>query len=336
MYGAITIILLSLFVIVFVRKITLDIWSIKVFKSDSIISKPVNRKTLGRPTLQARDVNDVHAEFVADPFIIQHNSKFYMFFEVLDKASRKGIISLATSEDGETWNYDKVVLEEEYHLSYPYVFQFNGDFYMIPESNEASAVLLYKAKNFPYDWEVAHKLIDGKYLDPSIFQYNNKWWIYVAEYGKLHLFYSEKLLGEWKEHPKSPIIRDNYNITRPGGRVIINNEEIYRYAQDGEPSYGSAVRIIKIKKLTEFEYDEEELNVVLNGTKKKLDWNMEGMHNIDQLRISNNQWLIAVDGHKKQNQRHLLFKLEYYLKKFLPVRFFRKALLLVTFFSIKH
>ncbi|WP_142317512.1 glucosamine inositolphosphorylceramide transferase family protein [Bacillus sp. AFS002410] len=325
MFGAFTVILTSLFAFVFMKKITLDIWSIKVFKSDTFLIKPISRKILGRPTLEASDVTDVHAEFVADPFIIKNNSTFYMFFEVLNKATRKGVISLATSNDGEQWDYKKVILKKEYHLSYPYVFKFNDNFYMIPETNEANGVFLYKSKNFPYDWEVVKKLIDGKYLDPSIFQYNNKWWLLVAKCGGLHLFYSEHLLGEWKEHLKSPIIEGNNIITRPGGRVIINNEEIYRYAQDGEASYGSAVRIIKINKLTELDYEEEEISVVLNGTKREHDWNTEGMHNIDQLKISKNQWLLAVDGHKKQNQRYILFKLEYYLCKFLPLKFIRKS-----------
>ncbi|ETI67551.1 hypothetical protein BAVI_17017 [Neobacillus vireti LMG 21834] len=298
------------------RKIILGIWSITVFNSNTIISTHPNRKKLKNPTLQASDVSDVPAEFVADPFIISHGSKFYMFFEILDKSSGKGIIGLAKSKDGENWVYDRVILKENYHLSYPYVFKYNDDFYMIPESCEANKVLLYKAKSFPYEWEIACELIRGKYVDSSIFQYNNKWWLQAGKSGKLHLFYSDELEGNWKEHPKSPLISDNNSITRPGGRVIVDKENIYRYSQDGKPNYGSAVRAFKITQLSENEYKEEELNLVLSGTKKEIDWNKDGMHTIDQIKIADNQWLIAVDGHKLENKNYFIWKLDRILSKF--------------------
>jgi hypothetical protein len=298
------------------RKITLGIWSIKVFHSHSFISMPPNEKSLEHPTLQASDVTDVSAEFIADPFIMFHDSKYHMFFEVLDKSSRKGIIGLATSTDGEQWNYEKIVLKECFHLSYPYVFEFNGDYYMIPESSESNRVLLYKAKNFPYNWEIAYELLSGRYVDSSIFQYKDKWWIFTGKSGKLHLFFSDKLEGNWKEHPKSPLISNDYHTTRPGGRVLVDRDDIYRYTQDGKPSYGSAVRVFKVKKLTETDYQEEEVNLVLSGTKRELDWRKDGMHNIDQLKTTDGRWLIAVDGHKLKQKNHIIWKLGCGIDKF--------------------
>ncbi|MGE8204573.1 glucosamine inositolphosphorylceramide transferase family protein [Heyndrickxia sp. NPDC080065] len=320
---AVFLILLLLLSKLFNRKIMLGIWSITVFHSNTIISKQPNGKKIKDPTLQASDVSDVPAEFVADPFIISDESKFYMFFEILDKSTGKGIIGLATSIDGENWAYDRAVLRENFHLSYPYVFKFNEDFYMIPESCEANKVLLYKAKNFPYEWEIACELIQGKYVDSSIFQYNNKWWMLAGKSGKLHLFYSNKLEGDWLEHPKSPLISNNVSITRPGGRVIVDRGNIYRYTQDGKPSYGSAVRVFKITRLSEFEYEEVELNVVLRGTKREIDWNKDGMHTIDQLKIAENRWLIAVDGHKLANKNYFLWKIDrVFAKNFARIKSF--------------
>jgi hypothetical protein len=290
-------------------KLTFGIWSIKVFKAQSFISMPP-QQNFKSPSLQAADIKGVHAEFIADPFIIRHDSKYFMFFEVLDKSSGKGIIGLATSWDGEKWGYEKIVLKEEYHLSYPYVFKANNFFYMIPESCEANRVLLYKAKNFPYDWEISHEMIKGKYVDSSIFHYKNKWWMFAGKSAKLHLFFSDKLDGYWKEHPKSPLITNNINITRPGGRVIVENNEIYRYTQDGQPTYGSAVRVFKIKQLSEKEYSEEEVNLILCGTNSDTDWRKDGMHTIDQLKINENEWLVAVDGHKLVKKNYLLWKLD--------------------------
>lgn len=296
--------------IVFFRKILLGLWSIKVFKANSIISSPVHDEKLRKTTLTAKDVTDVPAEFIADPFLLYHNSVFYLFFEVLEKSSSKGVIGLATSINGESWKYEKIVLKEDFHLSYPYVFIHNNEFYMIPESSQANQVLLYKSKSFPYEWEIECKLLDGKYVDSSIFQYHNKWWLFSCHDGKLHLFFSENLKGTWIEHPMSPIYSNNNNITRPGGRVIVDNNKIYRYTQDGEPNYGSSIRVFNVKELSEVDYLEEEINLILKGTNKKLDWRKDGMHTIDQLMINKNEWLIAVDGHKLVKRFYLFWKID--------------------------
>jgi len=314
-----SLILLLLLLYLLNRKIVLGIWSITVFKSSSFITKPPNYKKLKTPTLQASDVTDVPAEFVADPFIVSHDSRLFMFFEILDRSSGKGVIGLATSNDGEAWDYDRAVLKENYHLSYPYVFKYNNEFYMIPESSEADKVLLYKAKHFPYKWEVVNELITGRYVDSSIFRYNNKWWMFAGKSGKLHLFYSDYLEKNWVEHPKSPIISINVSITRPGGRVIVDKNNIYRYTQDGKPTYGSAVRMFEITQLSEKEYCEEEISLVLNGSKKATDWKKDGMHSIDQLKIEENQWLIAVDGHKLENKNYFLWKINRILAKLLYI-----------------
>jgi mRNA-degrading endonuclease HigB of HigAB toxin-antitoxin module len=292
------------------RKIVVGVWSISIFDSNSIILNQPDKRKFQSPSLQASDVTDVPAEFIADPFIVSHQSILYMFFEILDKSSGRGIIGLAVSHDGEKWAYDKVILKENFHLSYPHVFMHNNEFYMIPETSEAKKVFLYKARNFPYDWVVVNEILEGSYVDSSIFQYNNKWWMFAAKSGKLHLFTTDTLENGWVEHPKSPLITNNKSIIRPGGRVIVEGSYIYRYTQDGEPTYGSSIRVFKITKLTESDYQEEEINIVLTGSKREKDWNKDGMHTIDQLKIGDNKWLIAVDGHKLKKINYLRWKLD--------------------------
>jgi hypothetical protein len=300
------------------RKIKIYEWSIKVFKSKILFSDKTVGIHLNCPTLRAGDITDVPAEFVADPFIISHNKQFYLFFEVLNKKSGRGEIGLATSMDGEYWRYERIVLNEKYHLSFPYVFKDKNEIYMIPESGEAKGIFLYRSINFPYEWEKVCELIPGKYSDSSIFRHEKKWWMFVGSLtGNLHLFYSDTIEGPWKEHPKSPVICGNHNITRPAGRVIVDKVGIYRYTQDGVPYYGKQVKSFKLTKLSETEFEEQELITVLSGTDEEGDWRKDGMHHIDQLRINEDQWLIAVDGHTFHNQYYLKWRLQ---------RFFRNPL----------
>jgi mRNA-degrading endonuclease HigB of HigAB toxin-antitoxin module len=298
------------------------LWSINVFISNAIIQEVPLDSTLSKPSLQASDITDVIAELVADPFLITQGTVIYLFFEVYNKVTEKGEIGLATSEDGENWRYDKIILAEKFHLSYPQVFEVNNEFYMIPESIGANKVLLYRARNFPYEWEVVQELLIGKYLDPSIFRYEDKWWMFAGKNDNLHLFYSENLNGDWKEHKNSPAISNNSNITRPAGRVIVDKGVVYRYTQAGEPYYGHSVRLFKILKLTEEEFEEEPINTVLKGTNMENDWRKDGMHHIDQLMLNDHQWLIAVDGHKFKKIHYVFWKADRILSKF---RYLRKA-----------
>lgn len=287
-------------------------WSIKVFKSNFITSEQPKNQKFTEPTLTASDVSDVPADFVADPFIVSDNSTFYMFFEVLNKFTARGEIGLATSKDGDEWCYEEIVLKENFHLSYPYVFKYNEQFYMIPESTEANGVFLYKSKKFPDEWEKICEMIPGSYYDSSIFFYNEKWWLLAGSFGKLHLFFSDRVEEGWIEHPKSPLISEDHSITRPAGRVIVNDGSIYRFTQDYHSYYGKSVTSFKITHLSETEYLEEEINVVLQGSNQKGEWRKDGMHHIDQLKINDNEWLIAVDGHLFQNYR--LWRIKRFLK----------------------
>jgi hypothetical protein len=114
-------------------------WSIGIYAGNSPfdLSTPDNLKN---PVITARDITDVTADFVADPFMIRENNKWHMFFEVM---TRKGEIGLAQSSDGLHWDYRQIVLREPFHLSYPYVFKWNDDYYMIPEANQTEMRLLF-------------------------------------------------------------------------------------------------------------------------------------------------------------------------------------------------
>jgi hypothetical protein len=198
------------------------------------------------------------------------------------------------------------------------VFTYKGQFFMLPETAETNQVLLYKSKKFPFEWEVTCELFSGRFLDPSIVNLNDKWWIFAGTgEGNFHLFHSEKLEGPWIEHPQSPIISNNMRITRPGGRITVSDGIVYRYTQADYPHYGHSVRLFKVNKLSEFEYEEEEVDLILSGTKEANDWRKDGMHHIDQLKMNSGKWLIAVDGHYFIKTSYISWKLDRLFSKFL-------------------
>jgi hypothetical protein len=149
------------------------------------------------PVLTANDVTDIRADFVADPFMIIKDSRYYMFFEVMNHATNQGDIGFASSADGKKWKYEKIVIDEPFHISYPYVFSFNGKYYLIPESADDTSIRLYVADDFPYHWRFERRIISGKrFLDSSIMLYEGRWWVFTATDKKtLHLYFSYDLIG---------------------------------------------------------------------------------------------------------------------------------------------
>lgn len=276
-------------------------WNLVEHAPFDLISPP----GVSNPVIKASDVTDVSAQFVADPFLFHENNLWYMFFEVLNTGTNRGEIGVAISHDGLSWNYDRIVLAEQFHLSYPYVFKYLGEYYMMPETSKIGQVRLYKARNFPYEWQYFTTLVKGKsYVDPSIFRYNGTWWLFAGgSYGSSYagncfLFYSDNLLNGWIEHPKSPVVVSDRSRSRPGGRsFVFDNGRIIRLTQKDDLSYGEQLRAFEIDVLTKNSYSEHEIaqSPILNKTGDG--WNADGMHHFDPWWIGD-QWLCSVDGVK--------------------------------------
>jgi hypothetical protein len=273
-----------------------DEWSIGIYTGNTPLDVAPHSQVVN-PVLTKDDVTDVDAEFVADPFMIRKDSTWYMFFEVY---SNDGDIGYASSVDGINWTYRNIVIDENFQMSYPYVFEWEGSYYIIPETHEANALRLYRASNFPTGWSYVGNLMVGDYHDPSLFRYADKWWLFTTEDAgadnTLHLYYADALLGPWHEHPLSPVIRNDPDIARPGGRVTQFNGRLFRYTQDCYPTYGNKVRAFEITELSTTRYQEVEVagNPILDAD--GLGWNANGMHNIDPHLLPDGTWLAVVDG----------------------------------------
>jgi hypothetical protein len=274
-------------------------WSIGIYISSSYEPFDFTGENVNNPVLTADDVTDVETEYVADPFLTYENGTYYMFFEVLSSNTEQGDIAVATANDVLNWSYEQIVLDEPFHLSYPYVFKWVNAYYMIPESHQDESIRLYKADDFPYSWSFVGTLLEGKeFVDNTIFHYDNIWWLFTETDNNdvLRLYYSDALLGPWTEHPKSPIIEGDANIARPGGNVIVFDGRIVRYAQDCDPYYGNQVWAFEITILTTEDYEEQRVGnrPILKGFDN---WNTRGMHQISPHRLSDNRWIASVDGH---------------------------------------
>lgn len=89
----------------------------------------------------------------ADPFVFEKNGITYLFYEAMDLCKVKGILGYSILHEDGTATAPSIIIEESFHLSFPYLFEYNGDIYIMPESNEDYRINLYKAVSFPDKWE---------------------------------------------------------------------------------------------------------------------------------------------------------------------------------------
>jgi hypothetical protein len=271
-----------------------ELWSIGIVKG----STPFHLTVPEKPVLRARDITDTAARMVADPFAVRENGEWFLFFEIDSVSTHQGEIGLATSTDSTHWVYRQIVLNEPFHLSYPQVFNWDGVYYMIPESHQANAIRLYRADPFPTGWTHIADLIAGDYQDPTIVRHEGRWWLFAStgQNENMNLFYADELTGPWHAHAQNPVIRNDRTRARCGGRIREINGRLIRFAQDCLDRYGHQLIGFEVTSLTPNAYDETPLAenplLVPDGS----GWNAYRMHQLDLHQTSPDHWIGFVDG----------------------------------------
>ena len=88
----------------------------------------------------------------ADPFVVEHKGKVFLFVEQYDRLHGYADIAVGEIVNNKVKKF-KIAYHNKRHLSFPYVFLYENEFYMIPESYSSNRLILLKAKKFPYEWQ---------------------------------------------------------------------------------------------------------------------------------------------------------------------------------------
>lgn len=213
--------------------------------------------------------------FWADPCVIKMEDRYYVFLEEYLDQTGKGHISVIELDRKGVVNGPTSVLEREYHLSYPFVFEWNNDYYMVPESAANKSVELYRSTSFPFEWKLEKVLMTGvRAKDATLAEVNGMWWMFVsiAENSipdELYLFSAETPLGPWSPHPRNPV-KSDVRGSRPAGKLFNWNGDLYRPAQDSSGRYGYAISINKVVQLDREGFREEQVSSILPNWNKDL------------------------------------------------------------------
>jgi hypothetical protein len=153
------------------------------------------------------------------------------------------------------------------HLSYPYIFRYDGVVYCVPECWQSHGISLYRAVDPPRVWQKLATLVDAfDGVDPTLFQHEGRWWLLCSSrhQGSLHnlfIWYADTLLGPWRPHDGNPV-KNDVRSSRPAGTPFAHEGHLYRPTQDCSRTYGGRVLLNRINKLTPEEFAEESVREI--------------------------------------------------------------------------
>jgi len=222
-------------------------------------------------------------EFWADPHAFRNGDIYYVFFEVYTQNKKKGHISVLEIDRSGNISDPVIVLEKDYHLSYPMIIEEDGQIYMLPETKQNGTIELYKCVKFPSEWKLEMTLMDDVLAtDATPFFHDGRWWMFVTmtQSGKaacteeLFLFYSDQLCSNrWNSHAQNPIVSDARSA-RPAGKVFSRNGRLIRPSQDCSYHYGYGLVFNEITTLSETSYEEKRISTIRPNWAK----NVKGVH----------------------------------------------------------
>jgi hypothetical protein len=234
-----------------------------------------------------------------DPFAWRHGDDYYIFCEEWVFGDPHAHISvLHLDERGQMKTEVKPVIREPYHLAYPFLFEFDGLLYLVPDGRASGKIDVYRCETFPHQWVKAKTLMNGvEAVDSTLVEHNQKWWLFTSLqrhfyklWHALFAFHADSPLAEhWTPHPRNPVVC-GFDRARPAGRIFVLGEKLYRPSQNNVKRYGDTLNINEIVRLDAEDFQERVVNRVVPNpgvgrvASHHLDWN-GGMLVMDAQRL---------------------------------------------------
>jgi hypothetical protein len=241
--------------------------------------------------------------FWADPFPVFRNGRYYIFCEEYPYHRRKGRISVMELDRNGRCSSPVTVLDRAYHLAYPFIFEWQGEYFMIPETESNKTIELYRCTSFPDQWELFTVLIDNiSAVDTTLTEIGGRWWMFtnIAAEGtsdwdtELHLFHAPSPVGPWTAHKSNPV-KSDVRSARPAGSIFSLDGKVYRPSQDCSVRYGHSMSINEIVEIDTDKFEEVEVSRILP------EWapGLVGTHTINSV-----EGLTVFDGLLRRSRYH--------------------------------
>lgn len=214
--------------------------------------------------------------FWADPFLAQHQGRTWLFVEELFFGHKGHIAVMEINDEGRA-GPPVVALERPYHLSYPFVFEWDGAWWMLPETSHNQTVELYRCERFPGQWILEKTLLqDVRAADSTILEFEGRWWLFCSMaspdasiHDELHVYFADSPLGPWLPHTRNPV-KSDARSSRPAGALFRDGGTLIRPAQDCGMAYGRAIALNRVDVLTPDDFAESVMEKIEPGWRNEV------------------------------------------------------------------
>ena len=192
--------------------------------------------------------------YYADPVLFERGGQCHLFAEEYPYATQRGTICVAeVGRDGRVGDF-RPALESQHHLSYPFVFEYSGQVWMVPEACAGGSVELFRAEEYPHKWVHDRTLIAGVAgCDATILHDAGRFvmvlttqrWLGTT-WDNQRIFYAASPLGPWTEHATGLIRIDNA-LARPAGPALQRGDRLLRPVQNCADMYGGGITVLEVR-----------------------------------------------------------------------------------------
>ena len=197
-------------------------------------------------------------QWYADPFVFFHEGEWYVFMEVMQNDKGYAGIGYSKLVDGELTS-PRIVIDTGKHYSFPFIFEYEGEIFIMPESSAEENIKLFRCIDFPEKWEEYYAVNDERGLcDTVAFEEKNRRFLFTSE-GTDDLYGCRLYLMEIESGTLKPsiisekVVTSDYRHSRQAGKMIRKDGKLIRVAQDcSRNEYGRALEFMEIDDIDNF------------------------------------------------------------------------------------
>ncbi len=241
--------------------------------------------------------------YFADPFMIDEDvNNYYVLCEEYPFWSEIGkIVLLTISRDNHELLGRKMIIDEPYHLSFPYC-KLHGD-WILPEASASGAAYIYKYDTQKQEVTEKRKISDVGLIDNV--SYNDKSGKYLYA-GKTRIPSTELYEFQMDEdglYKEVRLIQSDNRTSRGAGDFFTINDKLYRAVQDCKGRYGRQTKIMQFEAVGEKGYHATEAKTVNSFDNPPFNETMHTFNVYDDV--------IVIDGSKD----FVRFPMKFFYKK---------------------
>ena len=248
--------------------------------------------------------------YFADPFVIKTKKDTYIFFEWYSYSRGRADLAVALKSEGFS-KYHKLTNFKE-HRSYPFVFEYDGEIYCLPEANATNQVTLYRFDEEKLAFNKDTVLLKGfPIVDATLHYHDNKWFMFLVNqknsHSHLEIYYSENLRGPYNPYDMNPVMID-CSKARPAGKIFNFEGKLIRPSQNCTEHYGQSITLEEIVNLTENNFETKEFGCICPIENSDYDKGIHTINSDDNIVVFDGKRFVFTFSGFKQQLKQKLYK----------------------------